>query len=46
MNGTHLTLGLSPSEYIVFDPRQIKSTDNRGTFDLSDPRMSFNRGPP
>jgi hypothetical protein len=36
----------SPSEYIVFDPRQIKSTDNRGTFDLGDPRVSFNRGPP
>jgi hypothetical protein len=36
----------SPSEYIVFDPRQIKSTNNRGTFDLSDPRVSFNRSPP
>jgi len=32
--------------YAVFDPTQIKSaTGNRGTFDPTDPRISFNRGP-
>jgi GNAT superfamily N-acetyltransferase len=32
------------TEYIVFEPTQIKSVDNRGTFDPTDPRISFNRG--
>jgi len=34
----------SSRSFIVFEPTQIKSaTDNRGTFDASDPRISFNR---
>ena len=31
--------------YVVFEPTQIKSVSNRGTFDPSDPRISFNRSP-
>jgi len=31
--------------YLAFDPAQIKSVDNRGTFDPADPRISYNRGP-
>ena len=34
------------TEYIVFEPTQIKSVDNRGTFDPADPRISFNRSAP
>ena len=34
------------TEYIVFEPTQIKSVDNRGTFDPDDPRISFNRSAP
>ena len=40
-------LGDSPRSdvYAVFTPEQIKSaTGNRGTFDPTDPRISFNRG--
>jgi hypothetical protein len=34
------------SIYIAFRPEQIKSaTDNRGTFDPNDPRISYNRSP-
>jgi hypothetical protein len=34
----------SSRSFIVFEPTQIKSaTDNRGTFDPTDPRISFNR---
>lgn len=29
----------NPPEYVAFDPRQIKSTDNEGTFDPADPRI-------
>jgi hypothetical protein len=33
----------NPSEYVVFDPSQIKSaTDNRGTFDAADPDIRHN----
>ena len=31
--------------WIAFDPSQIKSVDNRGTFDPADPRISYNRSP-
>ena len=34
------------SIYIAFRPEQIKSaTDNLGTFDPNDPRISYNRSP-
>ena len=33
-----------PTEgWIAFDPHQVKSVDNRGTFDPNDPRISYNR---
>jgi len=33
------------SEYVVFNPRQIKSTQNVGTFDPEDPRILYQTGP-
>jgi hypothetical protein len=33
------------TEYIVFDPTQIKSTMNRGTFDPNDPNILFQSAP-
>lgn len=35
--------GVRHRVYIAFDPEQIKSTFNRGTFDPKDPRISFSR---
>lgn len=35
--------GNGEDSYIAFDPTQIKSTLNRGTFDPNDPRISFQR---
>lgn len=32
----------NPSEYIVFDPAQVKAVDNAGTFDPADPNMRRN----
>lgn len=32
---------LNPAEYVAFNPEQIKSVDNRGTFDPNDPRILF-----
>ena len=32
--------------WIAFDPNQIKSTDNQGTFDAGDDRMKYARGLP
>jgi hypothetical protein len=32
------------TSYIVFDPEQIKSVENVGTFDPDDPRILFQRG--
>jgi len=34
--------GLRDDIYVAFRPEQIKSIDNRGTFDPADPRISFN----
>jgi len=34
-----------PSEVVVFEPTQIKSVNNRGTFDANDPRIMFQSGP-
>jgi hypothetical protein len=35
----------SPVEYIAFDPTQIKSVNNRGTFDANDPRILYQVSP-
>jgi hypothetical protein len=42
--GMEEVLGFELSEetqYVAFEPTQIKSTDNRGTFDPADPRILF-----
>ena len=31
--------------YVVFDPKQIKSVNNRGTFDIESPNVLFQRAP-
>jgi hypothetical protein len=36
-------LGVRDTIYVAFRPEQIKAVDNRGTWDPTDPRMSFNR---
>jgi len=36
--------GMVADTYIVFDPTQIKSVFNRGTFDASDPRILMQQG--
>ena len=36
-------LMLGGSEYVVFSPTQIKSVNNRGTFDANDPRILYSR---
>lgn len=33
------------NEYIVFNSNQIKSVDNRGTYDLQDPNIYYDRSP-
>jgi hypothetical protein len=35
--------GLRDDIYVAFQPEQIKAVDNLGTWDPTDPRMSFNR---
>lgn len=45
---TGWTDGSGETQYVAFDPTQIKSVNNRGTFDPNDPRIlyqSFNDGP-
>lgn len=42
----HLTSDEGDFEYYVaFDPTQIKSVDNRGTYDLQDPNIYYDRSP-
>lgn len=36
-------VGVRDDIYVAFRPEQIKSVENRGTWDPDDPRMSFNR---
>lgn len=38
--------GENETMYIVFAPEQIKSVDNRGTFDPADPRILYQSAPP
>jgi hypothetical protein len=33
----------NPAEYVAFEPTQIKSVNNRGTFDANDPRILYQR---
>jgi len=35
-----------PSEVVAFDPTQIKSVNNRGTWDPTEPNIAFARRPP
>jgi hypothetical protein len=36
--------GSGDVQYVAFDPTQIKSVNNRGTFDASDPRILYQTG--
>lgn len=36
-------VGPGTEHWMVFEPEQIKSVNNRGTFDPADPRMSYSR---
>ena len=38
------TVKTPATDYLTFDPTQIKSVFNRGTFDLNDPRLLFQPG--
>lgn len=37
--------GINPSEYVVFNPEQIKSVNNEGSFDPDNPNMLKEDGP-
>jgi ADP-Ribosyltransferase in polyvalent proteins len=40
-DGAIIKTGMNGDEYVAFDSRQIKSVDNRGTYDPKDPDIRF-----